>query len=125
MSKVGLVVLILGIVGVLLGGGVLLVSLLLPALTDGRTSWDEAMLGIIPGALLLVLSLVAGAAAARGAEWIVLPEFFTTGVGFFPELAERSLPPDGAATELLLSLARRHGAVVGGAVLCRDFDGEG
>jgi uncharacterized membrane protein YhiD involved in acid resistance len=62
MSKVGLVVLILGIVGVLLGGGVLLISLLLPALTDGRTSWDEAMLGIIPGALLLSLSFVVAVA---------------------------------------------------------------
>lgn len=58
MSKVGLGVLIVGLLGVLLGGGVLLVSLLLPALTDGRTSWDEAMLGIIPGALLLSLSFV-------------------------------------------------------------------
>jgi hypothetical protein len=58
MSKVGLVVLIVGVAGVLLGGGVLLVSLLLPALTNGRTSWDEAMLGIIPGALLLSLSFV-------------------------------------------------------------------
>jgi hypothetical protein len=64
MSKVGLVVLILGLVGVLLGGGVLLVSLLLPVLTDGRTSWDEAMLGIIPGALLLALSFVVAAAGA-------------------------------------------------------------
>jgi uncharacterized membrane protein YhiD involved in acid resistance len=62
MSKVGLVVLILGIVGVLLGGSVLLLSLLLPALTNGRTSWDEAMLGIIPGALLLLLSLVVAVA---------------------------------------------------------------
>ena len=58
MSKLGLVALILGLLGVLLGGGVLLVSLLLPTLTDGRTSWDEAMLGIIPGALLLCISLV-------------------------------------------------------------------
>jgi hypothetical protein len=58
MAKVGLVALILGLAGVLLGGGVLLVSLLLPALTDGRTSWDEALLGIIPGALLLCVSLV-------------------------------------------------------------------
>ena len=64
MSKVGLVVLILGIGGVLLGGAVLLVSLLLPALTDGRTSWDEAMLGIIPGALLLLFSLVVAIAGA-------------------------------------------------------------
>ncbi|HEV7892684.1 MAG TPA: carbon-nitrogen hydrolase family protein [Pyrinomonadaceae bacterium] len=62
-------------------------------------------------------------AAAEGAEWIVLPEFFTTGVGFFPELAHRSLPPDGIATKLLLSLARRHGAIVGGSFLCRDADG--
>ena len=49
----GKVALILGIVGMLIGGGVLLVSLLLPVLTDGRTSWDEALLGIIPGVLLL------------------------------------------------------------------------
>jgi hypothetical protein len=61
MSKAGLIVLILGILGVLLGGGVLLVSLLLPALTDGRTSWDEAMFGIIPGALLLCISFVVAA----------------------------------------------------------------
>ena len=58
MAKVGLVALILGLLGVLLGGGVLLVSLLLPALTEGRTSWEEAMLGIIPGALVLALSFV-------------------------------------------------------------------
>lgn len=62
MAKVGLVLLILGLVGALLGGGVLLVSLLLPALTDGRTSWDEALLGIIPGALLLGVSVVLAAA---------------------------------------------------------------
>jgi hypothetical protein len=58
MAKIGLIVLILGILGVFLGGGTLLVSLLLPALTDGRTSWDEAMFGIIPGAIVLVLSLI-------------------------------------------------------------------
>jgi len=53
MSKVAL---ILGVIGMLLGGGVLLVSILLPPLTDGRTSWDEAMIGIIPGALVLLCS---------------------------------------------------------------------
>jgi len=58
VAKVGLVALILGLIGVLLGGGVLVVSLLLPTLTDGRTSWDEALLGIIPGALLLAVSFV-------------------------------------------------------------------
>jgi predicted amidohydrolase len=63
-------------------------------------------------------------AAAEGAECIVLPEFFTTGIGFVPELADCALPPDGEATELLSSLARRHGALVGGSFLCRDEDGE-
>jgi len=52
------VLLILGILGILLGGGVFLVSVLLPPLTDGRTSWEEAMFGIIPGALVLMVSSV-------------------------------------------------------------------
>src|SRR5699024_412599 len=41
-------------------------------------------------------------AAAAGAEWIVLPEFFTTGMGFRARLADAALPVDGAGTELLL-----------------------
>jgi hypothetical protein len=45
----GKIILVLGIIGILLGGGVFLVSVLLPILTDGRTSWEEALLGIIPG----------------------------------------------------------------------------
>jgi len=55
---IGKIIMILGILGVLLGGAVLLVSLLLPVLTEGRTSWDEALLGIIPGAIVLVISFV-------------------------------------------------------------------
>lgn len=67
---------------------------------------------------------LADAAAREGAEWILLPEFFTTGMGFIPELAKCAMPPEGAATALLLDLARRHGATVGGSFLCRDADGE-
>jgi hypothetical protein len=58
VNKPGLAVLIIGVLGILLGGGTLLVSVLLPSLTSGRTSYEEAMLGIIPGALVLFLSLV-------------------------------------------------------------------
>jgi len=54
----GKVVLILGILGILLGGSIFVISLLLPIITDGRTSWDEAMIGIIPGALILSLSFL-------------------------------------------------------------------
>ena len=67
---------------------------------------------------------LADIAANDGAEWIMLPEFFTTGMGFKPELAQRSLPPDGIATDLLLNLARRHEAIVGGSFLCQDDDGQ-
>ena len=67
---------------------------------------------------------LADAAAAAGADWILLPEFFTTGMGFVPELADCALRPDGEATALLLDLASRHGATVGGSFLCSDGDGE-
>ena len=59
---IGKIIMIIGILGVLLGGAVLLISLLLPVLTDGRTSWDEALLGIIPGAVVLTVSFVIFAA---------------------------------------------------------------
>src|SRR3954449_6776042 len=64
------------------------------------------------------------AAAGAGADWIALPEFFTTGVAFDERLRDAALAPDGAATQLLQSLATRHGATVGGSFLCRDSDGE-
>jgi predicted amidohydrolase len=67
---------------------------------------------------------LADRAGSEGPECIVLPEFFTTGIGFVPELADAALAPDGEATELLRSLARRHGALAGGSFLCRDDDGE-
>ena len=53
---IGKIILVIGLLGVLLGGAVLLVSLLLPVITDGRTSWDEALLGIIPGVVVLAVS---------------------------------------------------------------------
>jgi predicted amidohydrolase len=82
----------------------------------------ESVIGDID-ANLAACEKLTGMAAGEGAEWIILPEFFTTGMGFFPELAQRSLPPDGVATDLLLSLAKRHEAIVGGSFLCRDDDG--
>jgi hypothetical protein len=52
------IVLVLGILGVLLGLAVTVVSVALVPLTNGRTSWEEAMIGIIPGILILLLSFV-------------------------------------------------------------------
>jgi len=73
---------------------------------------------------LAACARLADKAGAEGAELISLPEFFSTGIGFVPELIERALPPDGKATGLLRDLARRHGAFVGGSFLCRDPDGD-
>ena len=67
---------------------------------------------------------IARDAARDGAEAIALPEFFTTGAAFVPELAGAALAPDGAATGMLLGIARDEGVLVGGSFLCRDADGE-
>ena len=50
------IVLVLGILGVLLGFLVTAISVALPIVNGPHTSWEEAMIGIIPGAILLVLS---------------------------------------------------------------------
>ena len=54
----GKILLVLGILGFFLGLVVAGVSLALPILTDGRTSYEEAMLGFIPGTLILIFSLL-------------------------------------------------------------------
>ena len=52
------IVLVLGILGVLLGFAVTAVSVALPIATDGRTSWNEALIGIIPGVLILLVAFL-------------------------------------------------------------------
>ncbi len=50
------IVLALGVLGVLLGILITAVSAALPFVTNGRTSWEEALLGIVPGVLVLIFS---------------------------------------------------------------------
>lgn len=50
------IVLVLGILGFLLGLVVTAISVALPIVNEGRTSWEEAMFGIIPGVLVLIVS---------------------------------------------------------------------
>jgi predicted amidohydrolase len=63
-------------------------------------------------------------AARDGARLVALPEFFTTGAAFLPEVAAGALPPDGAATAMLTRVAADEGIWIGGSFLCRDADGE-
>lgn len=58
MGLLGKIVLAIGILGVLLGAAVTVVSMLLVPLTNGRTSWEEAMIGIIPGIIVFLFSFV-------------------------------------------------------------------
>lgn len=67
---------------------------------------------------------LASQAADEGAELVALPEFFTTGMAFLPELAGAALAPDGPATQMLTTLARERHIWIGGSFLCRDPDGE-
>jgi len=53
----GKIFLILGILGILLGGGIALVSVLLPQMTR-NVSMSEASIGIIGGVVVLVLSFL-------------------------------------------------------------------
>lgn len=50
------IVTVLGVLGILLGFAVTAVSVALPIVTNGRTSWEEAALGIVPGVFVLVVS---------------------------------------------------------------------
>ena len=52
------IVLVLGILGLLLGLAVTGVSVALPFVTDGRTNWEEAAIGIIPGVLVVIVSFL-------------------------------------------------------------------
>ena len=83
----------------------------------------EVVLGDVL-ANLEACEVMARSAAREGAELIVLPEFFTTGVGFLPELGQAAVAPDGAATRMLCSVAEDEGVMIGGSFLCRDPDGE-
>jgi predicted amidohydrolase len=83
----------------------------------------EVALADVP-ANLAACEALAHDAARDGAEAIALPEFFTTGAAFVSDLAGAALAPDGAATEMLLRIARDEGVLVGGSFLCRDPDGE-
>src|SRR6516165_10626434 len=56
----------------------------------------------------------------RGAQWVILPEFFTSAGAFAPSMLSAWLPLEGPALELLRKLAREHDGVVGGSFLAKS-----
>ena len=53
----------------------------------------------------------------RGATWVILPEFFSSGMAFHSEMARGVRAIDGPPSELLRDLARQGNAKVGGSFL--------
>jgi len=53
----------------------------------------------------------------QGADWVILPEFFTSAIAFHPKMLDAVRPSDGKPLELLVSLAREYEGVVGGSFL--------
>jgi len=52
-----------------------------------------------------------------GAELVILPELFTSAVGFNNKMFEAAVPLDGPAMDMLKSLARSHDGIVGGSYI--------
>lgn len=59
-------------------------------------------------------------ATRKGAQWIVLPEMFTSAAAFHEDMITAIRPLDGAPAKLLMNLARQGDAVVGGSFLAND-----
>lgn len=66
---------------------------------------------------LLKVERLTRLAFSRGARWVILPEFFTSGIAFHPDMAKATRAVDGLPAQLLLKLAREGNAVVGGSFL--------
>src|SRR4051794_41654534 len=61
-------------------------------------------------------------AARAGARIVALPEFFSSGAAFLPEVAQAATPPDGPAAAMLEGVARDERIWIGGAFLCPGAD---
>jgi predicted amidohydrolase len=79
----------------------------------------QAKVGAVAGNLSHAESLVREA-FRRGAEWVILPEFFPSAMAFAPSMLSAWLPLEGPALELLRNLAREHNGVVGGSFIARS-----
>jgi N-carbamoylputrescine amidase len=52
-----------------------------------------------------------------GAQWVILPEFFTSAMGFSPKMIHAVQPLDGPAMNMLQSMAQKYGGFIGGSYI--------
>ncbi len=63
------------------------------------------------------ISSLADDAFKAGAECVILPEFFTSAVGFNKKMLNAALPLEGPAMDMLISTANAHNGIVGGSYI--------
>ncbi|TFG23785.1 MAG: carbon-nitrogen hydrolase family protein, partial [Promethearchaeota archaeon] len=71
---------------------------------------------------LKISEKLANNAFLAGAEMVILPEFFTTAMGFHPKMLDTARPIDGAPMQLLKNLASKYHGIIGGSFIA--FRGE-
>jgi predicted amidohydrolase len=72
---------------------------------------------------IAIAERLASRAFEQGAEWVILPEFFTSAMAFHPKMLGAARPIDGEPMQMLKSLATRYKGVIGGSFLAiRDGD---
>jgi N-carbamoylputrescine amidase len=81
----------------------------------------QAEMGDVDGNLRKAEALVR-TAFGQGAEWVILPEFFTSAMAFHPKMLDAARPVDGEPLQLLGGLAKQHGGVVGGSFIALRGD---
>ncbi len=79
----------------------------------------NARIGDVPGNIERAERL-ARDAFEKGARWVVLPEFFTSPVGYDDALRRVALPPDGPAAGMMARLAREYHGVIGGSFITAE-----
>ncbi|WP_455217473.1 carbon-nitrogen hydrolase family protein [Kaarinaea lacus] len=62
-------------------------------------------------------------AIRKGAQWIMLPEMYTTAAGFHPDMLQAIQPIDGKPLLLLKELSRKANVVIGGSFLAQHDAG--
>jgi predicted amidohydrolase len=62
-------------------------------------------------------------AQKKGAQWIILPEMFTSAAAFHPDMHAAIQPLDGAPLKMMKQLAREGNSVIGGSFLAQQQQG--
>jgi len=56
----------------------------------------------------------------RGAQWVILPEFFPSAMAFTPAMLAARQPLEGPALQLMRRLSREHDGIVGGSFIAQS-----